>query len=159
MIIWGVLIEQSIGNLFIVGVLPGLLLAFLCGVYCIVTSVTRPHLFGGNADATMQDDEPIGTPAVIGGIGTAVLILLVLGGIWFGAFTPTEAAGIGALLAFILAAVKGLRARGMAEAVLETGRTSAPLLFLLIFTQMYSRLLAYGGVVDGVQETILGFGL
>ena len=159
MIIWGVLTEQSIGKLFIAGVLPGLLLAFLYGVYCIVTAITRPHLVGGNADATMQDDEPIGTSAVIGGIGTAVLILLVLGGIWFGAFTPTEAAGIGALLAFILAAVKGLRAREMAEAVLETGRTSAPLLFLLIFAQMYSRLLAYGGVVDGVQESILGLGL
>jgi tripartite ATP-independent transporter DctM subunit len=159
MIIWGVLTEQSIGKLFIAGILPGLLLATMYAVYCLITAVTRPHLVGGHADAVIEDDEPITGRTIIGALGTAILIVLVLGGIWFGAFTPTEAAGIGALLAIVLATVKGLGPRELGEAVLETGRTSAPLLFLLIFAQMYSRLLAYGGVVDGIQEMILGFGL
>jgi len=159
MIIWGVLTEQSIGKLFIAGILPGLLLAAMYATYCFVTAITRPHLVGGGAEAAMVDDDPVDHRTIIGAIGTGILIFLVLGGIWFGAFTPTEAAGIGALLAVVLAAVKGLGLRQMADAVLETGRTSAPLLFLLIFAQMYSRLLAYGGVVDGIQGLILGFGL
>ncbi|MEM7659907.1 MAG: TRAP transporter large permease subunit, partial [Bacteroidota bacterium] len=71
-----------------------------------------------------------------------------MGGIWLGAFTPTEAAGIGALLALILAVLKGVPLKGLGEAILETGRISAPLLFLLITAQMYSRLLALGGITD-----------
>jgi tripartite ATP-independent transporter DctM subunit len=160
MIVWGVLTEQSIGKLFIAGILPGLLLAGMYAGYCVITALTRPRLVGvGKFAAPSEEDLPIDRRTIIGGVGTAMLIVIVLGGIWFGAFTPTEAAGIGALLAIVLAAIKGLTLREMGEAVLETGRTSAPLLFLLIFAQMYARLLAYGGVVDGIQETILGLGL
>lgn len=84
--------------------------------------------------------------------------MAVLGGIWFGFFTPTEAAGIGALLALGLALLKGVSLRGLGEAVLETGRISAPLLFLLMTAQMYSRLLALGGITDFIQSLFMSIG-
>ncbi len=83
----------------------------------------------------------------------------MLGGIWGGLFTPTEAAGIGALGALVLALVKGQRWRDIVDAISETGRTSAPLLFLLVCAQMYSRLLAMGGIVGAIQEFVGGLGL
>lgn len=164
MIVWGVLTELSIGKLFLAGFLPGLLLAALYALYCIVLAVLKPELFGaGKAainSALSQNVEPkINFQMVAGTAGVLLLIFIVLGGIWTGYFTPTEASGIGALLALLLAVVKGLKWDEIVDAISETGRTSAPLLFLLICAQMYSRLLAMGGVVNSIQDFILGLGL
>lgn len=166
MIVWGVLTELSIGKLFLAGFLPGFLLAGLYAAYCIVLAILKPELFGegkraidGMKARAAIDETPIDGAVITGTVGTVLLILVVLGGIWTGVFTPTEASGIGALIALALALVKGLRWHDIVEAISETGRTSAPLLFLLICAQMYSRLLAMGGVVNSMQEMILGLGL
>ena len=166
MIVWGVLTELSIGKLFLAGFLPGFLLAAMYAAYCIVLALLKPELFGEGKKAinglvarTELDDTPIDASVMTGTIGTMILILVVLGGIWTGVFTPTEASGIGALIALALALVKGLKWKDILDAISETGRTSAPLLFLLICAQMYSRLLAMGGVVNSMQELILGLGL
>jgi C4-dicarboxylate transporter, DctM subunit len=163
MIVWGVLTQMSIGKLFMAGFIPGLALAGMYAIFCIGYALFRPELFGGDKAArerqTGYSPPPLTTPELVGTAGCLLLIFLVLGGIWFGWFTPTEAAGIGALLALVLAVAKGMRWSGIREVISETGRTSAPILFLLIFAQMYSRLLALGGVGGVIQSFILGTGL
>ncbi len=158
MIVWGILTEQSIGRLFIAGIVPGILLAVMFAVFLFGYALARPDLFGGTADKD-EAPPPITRSDLLGVAGIVTLIFLVLGGIWFGLFTPTEAAGIGALLALVLALLKGQKPRDIAEAVWQTGRTSAPILFLLIMAQLYSRLLAFGGIIDSIQGTLLGLGL
>lgn len=157
MIVWGILTEESIGKLFIAGVVPGIILSIMYAVFLYTYARMRPEKFGDGADdgpaAPLQKDE------IYGAIGIGILIVLVLGGMWFGLFTPTEAAGIGALLALVLALLKGMSWKEIAQSVWRTGRTSAPILFLLIMAQLYSRLLAFGGVVDSIQGTLLGLGL
>lgn len=164
MIVWGVLTELSIGKLFLAGFLPGFILAGMYVLWCLFLAITKPELFGEERRGAERriaalEEEPLTSSEIAGGIGTAVLILAVLGGIWLGAFTPTEAAGIGALIALVVALVKGMRWDGIIEAISETGRTSAPILFLLICAQMYSRLLAMGGIVGSIQGFITGLGL
>lgn len=160
LIVWGVISEQSIGQLFVAGVIPGLLLAAMFFAFIVGYAMLRPSYFGGTAD--VSEDSIAGSPErrseIVGGLGVLFLIFAVLGGIWFGLFTPTEAAGIGALLALVLAVMKGVSLRGLGQSVLETGRISAPLLFLLITAQMYSRLLALGGVTDFIQSLFLAIG-
>jgi tripartite ATP-independent transporter DctM subunit len=163
MIVWGVISEQSIGKLFVAGVIPGLLLTAMFFVFIIGYAWLRPALFGvstagSDASPASDRDEPATREEVLGAIGVGVLIFTVLGGIWFGVFTPTEAAGIGVLLSLALALFKGVRFQGLRDAVLETGRISAPLLFLLITAQMYTRLLALGGIIDSIQDVLLGLG-
>ncbi len=160
LIVWGVISEQSIGQLFVAGVVPGLLLAAMFFVFIVVFAVLRPDYFGAGADAGdgIDDDPAERRRELIGGLGVTFLIVTVLGGIWFGAFTPTEAAGIGALFALALALLKGVSVKGLGAAVLETGRISAPLLFLLIAAQMYSRLLALGGITDFIQSLFFAIG-
>ncbi|WP_119681404.1 TRAP transporter large permease [Indioceanicola profundi] len=163
LIVWGVIAEISIGRLFVAGVLPGILLSLMFMIFILGYAMLRPEVFGGPAgDAedmlTSDEDRAQRRREAIGGLGALVLIAVVLGGIWLGAFTPTEAAGVGVLFALVLAIVKGVKPRGLAEAVLETGRISAPLLFLLITAQMYSRLLALGGINDFVQGLFLSLG-
>ena len=92
----------------------------------------------------------------ISGLSIVGLILLVIGGIWGGFLTPTEAAGFGAIGALLVGLIKGMRRTEILEAVYRAGRTTAPLLILLIMASMYSRFLAMGGAVGAIQDTMFG---
>lgn len=157
LIIWGVMAEQSIGKLFIAGVVPGLLLASLFFLFLLVFALLKPHLFGSTheQDAVVEKAD---ARARIGATGVILMILLIFGGIWFGLFTPTEAAGIGVLGAVMVGLAKGMKWRDFSASILNTGRISAPLLFLLITAQMYSRLLSMGGIGDMIGDLFLGVG-
>jgi tripartite ATP-independent transporter DctM subunit len=159
MIVWAILTEMSIGDLFLAGVLPGLLLTAVYVLYIIGAAAVRPELVGEGSDTkAVVDDQSILSSLV----GTALVVILVagtLGGIWLGAFTPTEGAGVGAAAALVLAVGKGLRAREVAQVILDVGRTSAPLLLLLVTAQLYSRVLTMTGFTRAVQEMLLATGL
>lgn len=162
MIVWGLLTERSIGQIFLAGVLPGLLLVSLFVCYVLVSAVARPELVGGGreaaAGATPEDAIPQAGrwQTWSSGIGILLVVVAVLGGIWFGVFTPTEGAGAGAFIGLILAIVKGMRLRGAIDAILSVGRTSAPILLLLVSAALYSRTLAMTGVSSGIQGAFLG---
>ncbi len=165
MIVWGLLTERSIGQIFLAGVLPGLLLVTLFVIYVVSMAVLRPSLVGGgNAEAieaarsAQPDSTPTSSPGQIWGsaIGIIMVVLAVLGGIWFGIFTPTEGAGAGAFIGLIMAIAKGMRYRGMIESILSVGRTSAPILLLLVSASLYSRTLAMTGVSNAIQDIFLG---
>ena len=119
--------------------------------------IVKPGYFGGINDQNNTINKS-SKSEIIGSVGVVILILIVLGGIWFGIFTPTESAGIGALFALVLAIVKKTSWREIASAVLETGKISAPILFLLIAAQMYARLLAMGGITGVVENFFTYFG-
>ena len=157
LIVWGVIAEISIGKLFVAGVIPGILLALMFGIFIVVFAIFRPKFFGESQQA-QETKRKSSRSEVIGSLGVVALIFLVLGGIWFGVFTPTESAGMGALFALILALFKKTSWKDIASAILETGKISAPILFLLIAAQMYARLLAMGGISEVVQNFFTFFG-
>jgi C4-dicarboxylate transporter DctM subunit len=163
MIVWGLLTERSIGQIFLAGVLPGLLLVTLFVIYVLTVAIARPDMVGGGKDQTAEDIAaaaagPVASSAQVWGscLGLAFVIVSVLGGIWFGIFTPTEGAGAGALIGLLMAIAKGMRYRAIIDAILCVGRTSAPILLLLVAAQLYSRTLAMTGVSSAIQDTFLG---
>ena len=91
--------------------------------------------------------------------GMAFIIFGVLGGIWFGIFTPTEGAGAGAALALLFAITKGMRKKQLLEAIFSVGKTAAPILVLLLAAALYSRTLAMTGVTSAIQDFFLNSGL
>ena len=159
LIVWAILTEGSVGALFIAGVIPGLLLGFTFVVYCTVTAIRDPAV----APAANGGDDRRGTgavrPQLISAAGIVALIILVLGGIWSGVFTPTEAAGFGALGSIVLGFTKGMRGKAFMDAIYNAGRYTAPIMFLLIAGSMYSRLLAVSGGINLVQDLVVGTGL
>lgn len=163
MIVWGLLTEKSIGQIFLAGVLPGFLLVCLFIAYVLGMAVLRPEVVGGMRDATALDaeeSEPVdGWSVLTSAIGIISVVLAVLGGIWFGLFTPTEGAGAGAFIGLVLGLVKGMRMREIIDAILSVGRTSAPILLLLITAALYSRTLAMTGVTNAIQDVFLGSGM
>ena len=160
MIVWGILTEKSIGQIFLAGVIPGVMIAGLYCLYAFVTAIVRPDLVGGS-HSTEAADETDSTPLQVWGSGLGILLVVaaVLGGIWFGIFTPTEGAGAGAFIGLVMALIKGMRLKGMIEAILSVGRTSAPILVLLVSAQLYSRTLAMTGVTNAIQDFFLGSGM
>jgi C4-dicarboxylate transporter, DctM subunit len=88
-----------------------------------------------------------------------LVVVTVLGGIWFGYFTPTEGAGAGAFIALVLGIIKGMRFRDIIDCILSVGRTSAPILILLVMASLYARTLAMTGVTNAIQDAFLGAGL
>ena len=166
MIVWGILTEQSIGQLFAAGIFPGLLLAFLFIVYIFVFAFLRPAAVGigsgieETAGKSGSDDEEVSTlQFLVSLVGIILVIVAVLGGIWFGIFTPTEGAGAGALIGLALGIIKGMRFREIINSILSVGRTSAPILLLLITAALYSRTLAMTGLANAIEGVFLGSGM
>lgn len=156
MIVWAILTEQSVGKLFAAGVFPGLLLAFLYAVYCMVYAKLNPSA----APEVASDDRVALTRSQIGGsLGVGLLIAVTLGGIWFGYFTPTEGSAIGLVGSAILAWAKGMRWRGVFDAFVESGRTVTPIMLLLLTATIYSKLIALNGIPQEVQGLLESMGL
>ncbi|MFC4174016.1 TRAP transporter large permease [Microvirga sp. GCM10011540] len=167
MIVWGVLTEQSIGSLFMAGVVPGIVVVLAYSAYIVGTAILRPDIVGERKVALapgampsadhMKHDDLGGT--LFGTLLVVFLVCGVLGGIWFGFFTPTEGAGVGAVAALVIALIRGLRMKEVFEVVLSAGRSSAPLLLLLVMAQLYSRVLSMTGITGAVQSALLDTGL
>ncbi|MEL0144156.1 MAG: TRAP transporter large permease [Alphaproteobacteria bacterium] len=162
MIVWGILTEQSIGQLFAAGVLPGLMLTAMFIVYVFAMAVLKPQVVGGGVAPVQpveEEEEVSTTQFFISLSGIIAVIVAVLGGIWFGVFSPTEGAGAGAFIGLVLALLKGLRWRDFIDAILSVGRTSAPILLLLVTASLYSRTLAMTGMANAIEGFFLGSGL
>jgi len=175
MIVWGILTEQSIGRLFLAGVLPGILLAVMFIAYIVGVALLKPEIVG-EAPKTSKTHAPDEAEPLEGVIDTTTiplpftqllssilgiggLIALVLGGIWWGIFTPTEGAGAGAALALMLAVAKGMRWKEFVSAIYSVGKTAAPILILLLTAALYSRTLAMTGVTSAIQSFFIDSGM
>ena len=170
MIVWGILTEQSIGQLFAAGVFPGLLLAGMFIFYVLGFSLLRPAAVGirtgpeqtaaTSATEVADDEEEVSTAQFLVSLtGIILVIVAVLGGIWFGIFTPTEGASAGALIGLALGIIKGMRFRDVIDSILSVGRTSAPILLLLVTAALYSRTLAMTGMANAIESLFLGSGM
>jgi len=146
MIVYGVLTEQSIGKLFVAGIGPGLLVTILL----IATIWLRVHMTPSLTSPVEKRAPLTGRGALRVALkpwGVFLLVGLVLGGLYGGFFTPTEAGGIGAAGAMILViANRKLNWNSTVVTLAEIGRTTASIFLLLIAAQMYSRMLTLSGL-------------
>lgn len=156
LIIYGLLSQQSIGDLFIAGIVPGLLLAFVFIVMIAFIAYLMPQLM---YERRAEDEQ-----ASQLGVGGALLLLMpllllagaVIGGIYAGWFTATESGAIGALGAFILAiARRKLTWAGVWKVLVETGQVTVSILFVIIAANIYTRLIALSGLPNALNEAVV----
>ena len=166
MIVWGILTEQSIGQLFAAGVLPGLMLTVMFIAYVLAMAIFSPATVGGGVakvqeiERAQQDEDEVSTTQFFMSLaGIVAVVVAVLGGIWFGLFSPTEGAGAGAFIGLVLALIKGMKFRDFVDAILSVGRTSAPILLLLVAASLYSRTLAMTGMANAIEGLFIGSGM
>ena len=156
LIIWGIVIEHSIGKLFLAGFIPGIILALLMGVYCSARAGLNKDLAPSISEG--EERTPTGTE-MVSGFGVVALILLVLGGLFMGFFTPSESGAVGCGGSIVFAIIKGMRWQHFRVAIIDSGKTIAPIMFLLMTAAMYSKFLALGNIVQIIQDLISGLGL
>lgn len=149
MILYGFLTGQSVGALFTAGIIPGMLLASAFAVYILVAARVRPAWVFARADQPhTATDAPLISLAqmALKLFPSALLIGLVLGGIYAGWFTATEAGAVGAALALAIALVRRkLDGPRFWQVLVDTGRITVSVSFLIICANIYMRMLAMSG--------------
>lgn len=145
LILYGILTDVSIGSLFIAGIMPGLILATAFAVGIVVMAHLKPELVGRGEGFKMPTMGPLEALGKL--VPVAALIFLVIGGIYGGVFTATEAAGVGAGGALLIATfMRRLTWKLVWRAFVDTATVTASICFLLIAASLYSRMLAFSGV-------------
>ena len=174
LILYAVITEQSIGDLFLAGVLPGIVLSVAYAVLIIGMAYITPGFVGRRAmseQARTEAGQMTVWEAARKMIAPVGLIGLVMGGIygafdgWFwGAvslkFTPTEAGAVGAFFALVIALAKrSLTWAGFWKILVETGHITASILFLIVAASMYSRMLGITGIPSELGAWLQGLDL
>jgi C4-dicarboxylate transporter DctM subunit len=163
LIIYAIVTEQSVGIMFIAGILPGILLAIAYAIAIVIMAYAMPKFVGGNAVSADGDEEWRGLSfgAVLAKLGPIVLlVLVVLGGIYGGVVTPTEAGAAGSLCALLVALAKRkMTWRGLWSVLVDTGHITATILFLIIAASMYSRMLGVAALPTLFSDWLAGLNL
>jgi len=152
-IVYGIETEQSIGRLFMAGIVPGLLLTLLFILAIVIWTRLRPEL--GPKGPTFSPRERLAS--LSGLIETLLLFILIMGGLFLGIFTPTEAGAIGAFGTLVLAlAGRNLTMQGFMTAVFETTRISCMILMIVAGATIFGHFLAVTripfDIAQGVSE-------
>ncbi len=157
MILYAFLSEQSVGAMFLAGVMPGVVLAVAFSVAIVAMAWLLPGYVGGTAAVNVPG---MGlSEAAVKVAPVVLLIFVVLGGIYGGIFTATDAGAVGALGALALALAKRRLTPAIFWKVLvETGRITVSVLFLIITANLYSRMLTLSGLPQFIVEWMAGLG-
>ncbi|MEE2846549.1 MAG: TRAP transporter large permease subunit [Gemmatimonadota bacterium] len=155
-IFYGVMTETSIGALFIAGILPGILTAAMFSAIILVRCIITPSLGPPGPGATWKErwTSTIGLVPILG------LFLLVIGGIYGGIFTPTEAAGVGCTGVLVTAAIRRrLTRRAMSKALEETALISAMIFAIIVGGYLVARFLAITGITENMVSILVAMDL
>lgn len=154
MIIYGTFTDTSISKLFMAGLIPGLVLCGLFAIYVAIRCLWNPALSPRQNDSI----EAVGSSRQLAGdlLPFTLLILLVMGSLYFGYTTPTESAGVGALLAFVIGKIWGtLDWAAFRRALGKTVQVSGTILFIVYAAYLFSYAIGMVGITDelaGVLE-------
>ncbi len=154
-IVYAILTEQSIGKLFIAGILPGILLTFLLVTAVLFVCLRNPSLAPTGPEISRREKL-----AGLVGIGeTLILFLLVIGGLFLGWFSPTQAGGIAvAGVAIIAIARRQLNAQGFIIALKDSAKLSCMIIFIMVSALIFSRFMAASRIPLLLAEILAGFG-
>jgi len=156
MVIYGLLAEADIGKLFIAGIVPGLLLTALFMAAIAIQVRLHPEL-GPPGERTPWNER---LRAISRIWGIAVLFIVIIGGIYVGVFTPTEAAGVGAAGAFLFAVTHGkVRLAGIMEALFDAGRTSGMIFLVAYGALIFSNFINLAGFTQAMVDLLQGLNL
>lgn len=155
-VLYGILTEESIGKLFMAGIIPGVLLSALFLFVVYIQCRLNPKL-GPRGPATSWKAK---IKSLSGTWGMLLLFVVVIGGIYLGVFTPTEAAGIGAFGSFLFALFrKRLTLATLVECLMETGRTTAFIFLIIIGANIFSSFLGLSRIPMELADFIAGLHL
>ena len=148
MIVYGAQADVSIGKLFVAAIGPGLLMTLAFIITIRVIAIFKPEYIPA-AETLTEEEKKNYWKIVLKPWPIVLLIVISLGGIWGGLFTPTEAGGVGAFGAFLLVVFKGkFNWKDFMKTMLSAGQTAGSVLILMISASTYSKTLSMCGVIN-----------
>jgi tripartite ATP-independent transporter DctM subunit len=156
LIVYGVLTEQSIGALFVAGILPAIVMTILFIICIYVQCIIAPEQGPPGEKFTWKQKMKS-----LSGMGdTLTVFVLVMGGLFFGLFTPTEAAAVGAFGVLAVALIRRqMTWHGFVKSLYETLRTSCMIMFLIAGAVVFGKFLAVSRIPFDIATWIGGFNL
>lgn len=162
MILYGFLANQSVGDLFTAGIVPGLVLALAYSVGIVLMATFSPRSVYESVLRTSDGRESLLSPLQLASklAPSVILIVAVLGGLYAGFFTATEAGAVGAALALLIALLRRkLNLKTLWGVLTETGHVTVSVSFLIICATIYTRMLAMSGMPQFLVEQMTQMGL
>tara|TARA_R110002124_G_scaffold153038_5_gene320026 strand:+ start:18497 stop:19810 length:1314 start_codon:yes stop_codon:yes gene_type:complete len=159
LIIYAFVAEQSVGEMFLAGIVPGLILTLAYVIAILLMGRFWPSFIG--VESKDLSRPPLALKESLNKtIPTLILIVMVLGGIYTGWLTPVEAGAVGAILALIYAIAKGeISKSDFWSTLVETGYITASILFLITMASFYSRMLGFAGLPNQLEEVLQTYDL
>ena len=152
-IVYGMLTEQSIGRLFMAGIVPGLLLIVLYSAVYVITAFVKPEL----APRGPKSDRKEKIAALKDVWAVLLLVVIMLGGIYGGYCTATEAGAIGAIGSIIIAlATRQLKWKTLYIALVDGARMTATVMILLIGAKVFLRFITITGLAGAMTDFVIG---
>ncbi len=157
MIVYAILAEVSIGKMFMAGILPGLLLAGIYSSYIIYRGIRDPSIAPQTQESYSWKERMVGLKDLA---PTLLLILMVLGSIYGGVATPTEAAALGVLGATVFAFLnRRMNLKIMFECLVGAVKTNAMIMLIVVGAGFLSRVMGFLGIPMAITRAITELGL
>lgn len=152
MIVYAILAEVSIGKMFIAGILPGLLLSGVYSAYIIYRGIKNPEIAPSSKESYSWKERILGLKDLA---PTLLLILMVLGSIYGGYATPTEAAALGVFGALIFALInRQMNLKIFFECLKGAVKTNAMIMLIVVGAGFLSRTMGFLGIPAAITQTI-----
>lgn len=155
MVVYGAATETSVGKLFMAGVIPGIVL----GLMLMLAIYVRARMIGLPRQPRAPASEILraGRDSMWG----LLLIVIILGGIYGGVFTPTEAAAVAAVYAFFIAVVvyRDIGMKQVPQVMLDAGKVTVMLMFIVANALLFAHVLTTERIPHAVAETIIAWGM
>lgn len=152
-IVYGVMTEQSVGKLFLAGVMPGILMTILFIATVFIWTWNRPELAMPGARFSLREK----IASLTGVVETLILFVAVMGGLFSGVFTPTEAAAVGAFGTLLIAvAGRHLSWNGFVQSLVETTRVTCMILVIVAGATVFGHFLAVTRIPFDVGTWVMG---
>lgn len=154
MVVYGILTDSSIGGLLIAGIAPGIIFSLLLGGTIAIYAVMRPDKVPA-AEQSYSWSERFYSLRMVGPL--FLVIVIMMGGLYGGVFTPTEAGGGGAMVTFIMAIIRqrNLRDLEIGKTLLETVTLTAMIFAIIIGGLLFARFLALSGVSGAIRGVLV----
>lgn len=151
LVIYAIIVEESVGALLLAGFLPGIVSALVYAGIIVVWALYRPNQAPRGEKSTLSEKV-----ASLPGISPILLVVaIIMTSIYYGWATPTEAGALGAMVVFILALMKGTRTRTIGQALMESAKLTAMIFSLIWGVLIFVRFLGFSGLPEAFTEWIV----
>jgi tripartite ATP-independent transporter DctM subunit len=152
LVIYAVIVEESVGKLLLAGFLPGLVTALVYGLIIVAWAVFRPQAAPRSTEKFNWNERMVSLPPLI---PICLVVFIIISAVYEGWATPTEAGALGAAVVFVIALARGTRLKAIAGSLMETAKLTVMIFSLIWGVTIFVRFLGFSGVADAFTQWIV----